>query len=77
LVNGDNRALVALDATSLGKVIRVLAMARANRIGDAFSGQACHFSARIPTRARRIGIPESIRRVAAITGPDEGGKDRD
>jgi hypothetical protein len=52
-------------------------MARANRIGDAFSGQACHFSARIPTRARRIGIPESIRRVAAITGPDEGGKDRD
>jgi hypothetical protein len=76
-VNGDYRALVALDATSLGKVIRVVVMARVNRIGDAFSGQVCHFSARIPTRARRIGISEPIRRVAAITETVEGGKDRD
>ena len=67
IVKGDYRALAALDATSLGKVNGVLAMARVFRISDAFSGQACHFWARIPTRARPIGIPEPITRGPGFT----------
>jgi len=42
-VNGDFRALVALDAMSLGKVNGFSEMVRVIRIGYAFSGQACHF----------------------------------